>query len=544
MNAEQMVNSEHEEQKREGIKDGNEATRNDPQMSTGETECWGSRHTLAFLGFLGLGLLYAMRVGLSVAIVAMVKADVGRPTVAGNRSSDSCPFPEDDGSHSWDETTQGVLLGAFFYGSLCSNFLGGRLAEHLGGKLVLGMGILLSALFALLTPLCVEISTALFAVVRGLQGAALVGAAARLAFASGLCLAGGRLSLFGVSLPAMNVLLASWIPPTERSKFTTFVFNGVDFGVVVTMVTSGWLCDSNFLGGWPLVFYVHGCLGLLWSVAWFLLVSDLPQTHPRISEQERNYIVGQCETIPIPWRALLTSLPVWSILLAHFGNNWGSFSLLAELPSYLHNIHHFDMKSNGMLSALPYLALWLFSLAYSAAMDRLLSSGRLSVIAVRKVSMAIASLGRALGLLALCFVGCDSVAVIAAICVSVGLGGSVYCGFMCSHQDLAPNLAGTLMGLSLTVGSAPGFLAPLLSGVIVSGDQTLAGWRTVFIISASVYVLTGFVYISFITAEQQSWNNVEEKEKKTKKGEKHVENTLPRNTAVGTQAETGPRVRA
>ncbi|XP_069971042.1 sialin [Penaeus vannamei] len=511
MNAEQM-NNEHVEQKREGTKDGDGTAHNDPQMLT---ECWGSRHTLGLMGFLGLGILYAMRVALAVAIVAMVKVDVWRPTGAGNSSS------SDTGEFSWDETTQGVVLGAFFYGSLSSNFLGGRLAEHLGGKVVLGLGVLLCAVFALLTPLCARLSTALFAVVRGLQGAAL-----------------------GVSLPAMNVLLASWIPPIERSKFTTFVFNGVDFGIVVTMVTSGWLCDSAVLGGWPLVFYVYGSLGLVWSAAWFLLVSDFPQTHPRISEEERKYIVGQCElrrgeTIPIPWRSMLTSLPVWSIMAAHFGHNWGSFTFLAELPSYLKNVHHFDIKSNGMLSALPFLALWLFSLAFSSAMNRLHSSGRLSVLAVRRVSTAVGSLGRALGLLALCFVGCDSVAVMAAVCASVGLGGSAYCGFMCSHQDLAPNLAGSLMGLSLSVGTVPGFLAPLLSGLVLSGDQTLAGWRTIFVVSACMSLVTGAIYVVFVTAEQQAWNYVEEKAQPAEEAQKHVKNTLPGET-VHTPGETGP----
>ena len=34
--------------------------------------CWGARHTFVFLAFLGFANVYAMRVNLSVAIVAMV----------------------------------------------------------------------------------------------------------------------------------------------------------------------------------------------------------------------------------------------------------------------------------------------------------------------------------------------------------------------------------------------------------------------------------------------------------------------------------------
>ena len=57
---------------------------------------------------------------------------------------------------------------------------------------------------------------------------------------------------------------------------------------------SGWLCDSGFLGGWPSVFYVLGGLLLVWCVAWFLLVSDYPEVHPRISPVEKNYLMRRC----------------------------------------------------------------------------------------------------------------------------------------------------------------------------------------------------------------------------------------------------------
>lgn len=35
-----------------------------------------------------------------------------------------------------------------------------------------------------------------------------------------------------------------------------------------------------------------GGAGCLWAVLWFIMVSDEPQTHPRISDQEREYIIN------------------------------------------------------------------------------------------------------------------------------------------------------------------------------------------------------------------------------------------------------------
>lgn len=49
----------------------------------------------------------------------------------------------------------------------------------------------------------------------------------------------------------------------------------------------GYIID---LWGWEWVFYINGFLGTLWYIAWYSLVFDSPDQHPRISEQERKYI--------------------------------------------------------------------------------------------------------------------------------------------------------------------------------------------------------------------------------------------------------------
>lgn len=42
------------------------------------------------------------------------------------------------------------------------------------------------------------------------------------------------------------------------------------------------------------MFYVFGGLGLIWSIPWFFLVSEHPETHPRISLEEKQYIMHHC----------------------------------------------------------------------------------------------------------------------------------------------------------------------------------------------------------------------------------------------------------
>ncbi|XP_068220661.1 putative inorganic phosphate cotransporter isoform X2 [Palaemon carinicauda] len=465
-------------------------------------ECWGTRYSLGLMGLLGAACVYAMRVNLSVAIVAMVKHHPKNDT-NGSDVNQVCLPPEGeddpqegnvDGDFEWDEGTQGIILSVFYYGYLFTNLIGGRAAEHFGGKLVFGWGVVLTAIFTVLSPLCAQVSTGLFIAIRVLEGLS-----------------------EGIIFPSMNALLAKWIPPLERPRFSSLVFAGAQFGTVITMPLSGWLCDTDFLGGWPSVFYVFGGLGIIWGIGWYFLVYSHPDMHPRISPEEKAYINYHCggnseKAIPIPWKAIFTSMPFWAVLVGHVGYNWGFYTLLSELPTYLKNIQHFQMTSNGIYSALPYLVMWIASLVYSNIMSYLLRRDKMSTITVRRLAMAIGMYGPMLGLVAMCFVDCDPVLAMVVLCIAVGICGSVYSGYMCSHQDLSPNLAGTLMGFTNAAATIPGIVSPSITGLIIKGNQTLWAWRTVFLISAVIYFISGTFYIVFISAEVQPWNTPQDED--------------------------------
>jgi len=75
-----------------------------------------------------------------------------------------------DGEFVWDERVQGIILGSFFYGYVVTQIPGGRLAELYGGKLVFGLGILLTGLFTAVSPLAAKLGTSVFIAVRVLVG--------------------------------------------------------------------------------------------------------------------------------------------------------------------------------------------------------------------------------------------------------------------------------------------------------------------------------------------------------------------------------------
>jgi predicted MFS family arabinose efflux permease len=63
--------------------------------------------------------------------------------------------------------------------------------------------------------------------------------------------------------------------------------SGASLGTVVAMPLCGLVLNA---WGWEAVFYLSGVLALVWCVAWWLLVFDTPDMHPRISREERQYL--------------------------------------------------------------------------------------------------------------------------------------------------------------------------------------------------------------------------------------------------------------
>ena len=211
------------------------------------------------------------------------------------------------------------------------------------------------------------------------------------------------------------------------------VYSGAQAGTVLSLPISGFLCEAF---GWPSVFYVFGLLGLVWWVGWCYLVYDSPRAHPRISSSERRYILNSLassksssSTTPVPWQKVFSSGPVWALVMVHVAQNYGFYTLLTELPTYMHNVLHFNIRSNAMVSALPYLAMLIVSLLVTRLADHLISAGFDRTL-VRKFFNSVGVYLPAVFIAAAGYSGCDSFLVIVFLVLAVGVNGAQYAGFM------------------------------------------------------------------------------------------------------------------
>jgi ACS family sodium-dependent inorganic phosphate cotransporter-like MFS transporter 5 len=421
-----------------------------------------------------------MRVNLSVAIVSMMKVD----------------FKD------WTTEDKGVVLSSFFYGYIITQIPGGMLAERYGGKWVFGLGCLVTTLLTLITPIAAYQSRTLLIIVRVLEGL-------------------GE----GVTFPAMHAMWAKWAPPLEKSKLTTISYAGPHLGSVVAYAASGELCKHGFKSPphgsrWPSVFYVFGAAGFLWCISWFLIAHNSPASHPTISSEERLYIESKIEEaatdnknqkIPPLWIAarLIQSPAVWAITVSHLCNNWGFYTLLTDLPSFLKDVWGFDISSDGLLSALPFGAMYVMIITGGYISDTLRSRHILTTVHTRKLMNSIGQFSPAIFLIAMSYTTSKTLGV-AFLVIGVGLSGFSLSGFNINHLDIAPRFAGLLMGITNTAGTVSGIVAPYVSGAIAtigSGNPEIARkqWTNVFFLSAEIYVFGALIFLILASGEKQWW---------------------------------------
>lgn len=118
----------------------------------------------------------------------------------------------------------------------------------------------------------------------------------------------------------------------------SIAFAGNYAGTVVSMPLSG-LFSTHF--GWESVFYIFGAIGLIWFIMWTIIVRKSPQDDPFISEEEKSYIMHKLGTKlnekppPVPWRSIMTSTAVYAVIVSHCAENWGFYTLLTQLPTFL-----------------------------------------------------------------------------------------------------------------------------------------------------------------------------------------------------------------
>uniref|UniRef100_A0A7S3UDG0 Major facilitator superfamily (MFS) profile domain-containing protein n=1 Tax=Picocystis salinarum TaxID=88271 RepID=A0A7S3UDG0_9CHLO len=414
-------------------------------------EPWPRRYSIVALCFTAFLLCNMDRVNMSIAILPMAQ------------------------EMEWSETTKGLVQSSFFWGYLLTQIAGGIWADKVGGKKVLGFGVIWWSIATIATPI-----------------AASLGLPALLATRA--CMGVGE----GVAMPAMNTILARWVPASERSRALALVYSGMFVGSILGLVASPFAINEY---GWPAVFQIFGSLGFVWFAIWIAQASSTPAEDGGIGDTERVYIEMNIPANPplekIPWGALLSKKEVWAIIFCHFCHNWGTFILLTWMPTFYADHLGMDLYESGYASVLPWVAMAVSANTAGWFADTQLIGKGMSVTQTRKIMQSVGFLGPAICLSILPRVHSAPLA-ISLLMVSQACDAFSHSGLYSNHQDIGPRYAGILLGMSNTAGVLAGVFGTAVTGYILE----TGGWSEVWGVAVVLYIVGTIVWLAFSTGEQ------------------------------------------
>lgn len=200
----------------------------------------------------------------------------------------------------------------------------------------------------------------------------------------------------GGSFPTSAKTVSEWFPAKERSIAFGMFNTGSSIGSVIAPPL---LALIVVLLNWRWVFIISGSFGILWVIYW-LLFYQLPAKHPRITEEESNYILKSHEEErkedlakqkqKVKWLKLFTYKEVRCLVLVKFLTDPVWFFYIFWLPKYLHDTRGFDIKQIGYYAWIPYAAAGIGSMSGGWISSFLIKKGW-TLNASRKVALGVSA---------------------------------------------------------------------------------------------------------------------------------------------------------
>ncbi len=205
------------------------------------------------------------------------------------------PFLKND--YHWNNEQYAKIVIAFRIAYSIGQTVSGRLIDRVGTRKGLTITVIWYSIASMLTSLAVGLRS--FAFFRFLLGA-------------------GE----SANWPAATKAVSEWFPKRERGWAVALFDSGSSIGgAIAPLLVIGLY---KYFGGWRPAFIITGTLGFLWLIAWRLLYYP-PETHPRISEQEREMILEdkreqEAEEAGtgrrLSWGELLRMPQTWAVIAA------------------------------------------------------------------------------------------------------------------------------------------------------------------------------------------------------------------------------------
>eukprot|EP00930_Biecheleria_cincta_P044889 TRINITY_DN30927_c0_g1_i1.p1 TRINITY_DN30927_c0_g1~~TRINITY_DN30927_c0_g1_i1.p1 ORF type:complete len:498 (+),score=94.51 TRINITY_DN30927_c0_g1_i1:54-1496(+) len=393
-------------------------------------------------------------------------------------------LPEIRKEVSLSESQAGQLLSAFASGYMLTQILGGWLADKLGGKWILQLAICAVSLGSLVAPFAIDI---------GFWPGYIT------YFAMGL--------MEGPSFPTSGSMLSKWIPAKERSRAASLADTGGSIGGLLAL--GGGSVLSSLIG-WRPTFFLYGLVSSGFCVAWLVLSASRPSESAYVSEEEMKMLVAE-GVVDGPGKgsreqaekagagkkaggfpvAMFLQWPVIAVCFAHSVFNFGRYFLYGWIPTFYKQVLGVPAVTAGFYMTLLQVADAFVKLLVAPFADSLVSSGKLSILGLRRLLSCSGFIGFGIGL-CLCCLTSSPLLVTAALIVAKSFASCHAAGFKTNYLDISKKHTGSISGVGNTFATLSSTVAPLLAGSIIEWSGWNAMFFTCFLVNLSGALVFGF----------------------------------------------------
>ncbi|MEQ1945922.1 MAG: MFS transporter [Bryobacteraceae bacterium] len=328
-------------------------------------------------------------------------------------------------------TVMGVVISVFFLGYGAMQLPGGIIADKIGARNSITIGITAWSIFSFLTGMASSLTSLMW--VRVFFGVS-----------------------EGLHPPAAFKALSAWFPSRERARANGLVMSSNTLGPMIAPILFAAIMGTF---GWRMAFVVVSVPGFLVAVAVYWYLRNRPSEHKHVTQAERELIGSDGDKQErIGLRELVKYPSLWKLFFIYmtWDITWWGFQ--AWLPSYLFKVRGFSIAHTGLVTALPFAVGFIGVLAAGYAADR---TGK------RKAVLMVVLLGNAL-FLTLTALAPNAFTAVTLLALTGLFLPSIHGPFWSLPMDmLPPRVMGYASGFINTGGQIAGVGSPIVIGALI-----------------------------------------------------------------------------
>jgi MFS transporter, ACS family, glucarate transporter len=285
--------------------------------------------------------------------------------------------------------------------------------------------------------------------------------------------------------PNLTKAFDRWLPLRERIRAQGVMWMSARWGGAATPYLVFLVLG---VVNWRTAFLLFGGLGVIWVVIFRAWYRDQPCDHKSVNAAELALLppapASPEDHLGMPWWKLVRSKSIWLLCGQYFACSYSWYFFITWFPTYLLEVHKFDLKQSALLAGLP-LFVGGFGSIFGGWITPYAQQWLGGMSLTRRLTGVTGLVGAAGCLVGATFLH-DPILAVVAIALASFFNDITMPASWTTCMDVGDRYVGTVSGTMNMMGNLGGFVSPIVLGYIVGRT---GNWDLTFYVTAGLYLL-------------------------------------------------------